>query len=238
MRRNLIGAGALAATLALGTPAIGTAQGIPVFDASSLVQLVQQVSDDAQQLTVLQNQLTDQLRMLQSLPSTIMPGLGSLIGQTQNLMGQIQSIQQIGSGLTSQIDNLYPTSFGGQSFSSVLGTLSQMSSSTRSAYENSMQLQDQINNQQPQLNAAVQQAEAAGMAAPGTTAAMQSGDQMLGAMSTQLSGLQDTMTAGYRAQEQQQLQEDAEGVASTQDYQNAISDNESGSPASPPNPFP
>ncbi|MDD2859542.1 MAG: type IV secretion system protein [Acidiphilium sp.] len=236
--RNSLKTIGLSIILAGAAPAISHAQGIPVFDASSFAQLVQQVSDDATQLTDLQQQLTNQLDMLQSLPSTIVPGLGNLIGQTQNLMGQIQSIQDIGSSLQSDISNMYPTSFGGDSVSAVLSKLSQMTSNTQSAYENSMQLQDEINTQQPQLETAVQQAEAAGMAAPGDTSAIQSGDQMLGAMSTQLAGMQDTMTAAYRAQEQQQLQEASDAAANAQLEQQTWSDQESGSQAASANPFP
>lgn len=238
MRYKFIGATAFSLMLGLGAPAPGDAQGMPVFDATSFGQLVRQLATDGQMLTQLQQQLTAQLDMLRSLPSTIMPGIGQLVYATQNVMGQIQSIRQIGSGLQSQIEGLYPTNYSGQSFQSVLATLGQMTDSTRAAYENSMQLQDQINSQQPQLQNAVQQAEAEGMAAPGPTAAMQSGDQILGSMSAQLTGMQDTMTAGYRAQEQEALQRQASDAAAAQVSQQAWSGDNGFSSAPMPNPFP
>jgi len=204
-------------TLALiGGPAPqARAQGIAVHDNTSLLELVQQFKQGAQQLAQLQQQLAAQMAMLRSLPSTIMPGLGNLVQQTQSLMQQVSMIQDMGTGLQSQLESLYPTNFSNMSLSGILSRLSQMQTATSGAYQTSMSLQNQVAANQPQLAQAVQAADAASMSAPGPTAAIQAGNQILGGLSQQLGDMQSLLIGQQRAMDQQQLQ-DASGAAAGQ----------------------
>ncbi|MGH8326211.1 MAG: hypothetical protein ACRET2_05555, partial [Steroidobacteraceae bacterium] len=111
------------------------AQGIPVFDNTSFLELVQQFEQGAQQLAELQQQLTADLNMLRSLPDTIMPGLGNLVQQTQSLMQQVSMIRDMGTSLQGQLQSLYPTNYGAMSLSGILSELSQMTTTTQGAYQ-------------------------------------------------------------------------------------------------------
>ena len=197
------------------------AQGIPVFDNTSFLELVQQFEQGAQQLAQLQQQLTAQLNMLRSLPDTIMPGLGNLVQQTQSLMQQVAMIRGMGTNLQSQLQSLYPTNYSTTSLSGILSELSQMTTTTQGAYQTSMALQNQVAANQPQLSQAVQAANAASMSAAGPTAAIQASNQILGALSQQLGDLQSLLIGQQRAIDQQQLQDASEAAAGLAAFQQA-----------------
>ncbi|MGH7084291.1 MAG: hypothetical protein ACREFN_04800 [Acetobacteraceae bacterium] len=189
------------------------AQGIPVFDNTSFLELVQQFEQGAQQLAELQQQLTADLNMLRSLPDTIMPGLGNLLQQTQSLMQQVAMIRDMGTSLQSQLQSLYPTNYSNTSLSGILSELSQMTTTTQGAYQTSMALQNQVAANQPELSQAVDAANAASMSAAGPTAAIQASNQILGALSQQLGDLQSLLIGQQRAIDQQQQQEVADDAA-------------------------
>lgn len=209
--------GDLAALVVAGLALFGApgarAQGIPVYDNTSFIELVQQFQQGAQQLAQLQQQLQAQLQMLQSLPSTIMPGLGQLTSSTQQLMGQVQNIQNMGSNLTGELSGLYPTSFSSSDPQAILSQIAAMTSANRQAITTSMQIQNQIATAQPQVSSAVSSAVSASQAAPGPTAVAQATNQILAAQSTQLAQLQSIMIADERSNEQQQLQQQSEAAA-------------------------
>lgn len=197
------------------------AQGIPVFDNTSFLELVQQFRQGTQELAQLQQQLTAQLNMLRSLPGTIMPGLGNLVQQTQSLMQQVAMIRNMGTNLQSQLQSLYPTNFSTMSLSGILSALSQMTTATQGAYQTSMALQNQVAANQPQLSQAVQGANAASMSAAGPTAAIQASNQILGALSQQLGDLQSLLIGQQRAVDQRQLQDVSEAEAGQAAFQQA-----------------
>ena len=209
--------GGLAALVVAGLALFGApgarAQGIPVYDNTSFIELVQQFQQGAQQLAQLQQQLQAQLQMLQSLPSTIMPGLGQITSSTQQLMGQIQNIQNMGSNLTGELSGLYPTSFGSSNPQAILNQIASMTSANRQAITTSMQIQNQVATAQPQVASEVASSVSASQAAPGPTAVAQATNQILAAQSTQLAQLQSIMIADERSNEQRQLQQQSEAAA-------------------------
>lgn len=218
--KALLAAPVMALALMAGI-APARAQGIPVFDNTSFLELVQQFEQGAQELAQLQQQLAAQLNMLRSLPDTIMPGLGNLLQQTQRLMQQVAMIRNMGTGLQSQLQSLYPTNYGTMSLSGILSELSQMTTTTQGAYQTSMALQNQVAANQPQLSQAVQAANAASMSAAGPTAAIQASNQILGALSQQFGDLQSLLIGQQRAIDQQQLQDTSEAAAGLATFQQA-----------------
>jgi len=206
-------AGLVVAGAALSGAPAAKAQGIPVYDNTSFLELVQQFEQGAQQLTQLQQQLQAQLQMLQSLPSTIMPGLGQLVSSTQQLMGQIQNIQSMGSNLTGDLTSLYPTSFSSGNPQAILNQIAAMTTANRQAITTSMQIQNQVAQQQPQIASEVSSAVSASQGAPGPTAVAQATNQILAAQSAQLSQIQSVLIADERSNEQQQLQQQSEAAA-------------------------
>ena len=201
------------AGLALFGASGARAQGIPVYDNTSFIELVQQVEQGAQQLAQLRQQLQAQLQMLHSLPSTIMPGLGQLASSTQQLMGQIQNIRNMGSNLTGELSGLYPTSFGSRNPQAILSQIASMTSANRQAIATSMQIQNQVATAQPQVASEVASAVSASQAAPGPTAVAQATNQILAAQSAQLGQLQSILIADERSNEQQQLHQQSEQAA-------------------------
>jgi len=233
---------AVAASISLAgvalLPSRASAQGMPVYDNTNFIELVQQLQNGTQQLTQLQSQLTAQINMIKSLPSTLVPGVGQLAEQTQQLMQQISTIQNMGTNLQSQITGLYPTNFS--NLSSVQGVLSQlatMQGTTRSAYQNSMQLQSQVAANQPQISAAIQAADGESMGAAGSTGAVQASNQILGTMSQQLGDQQALLVAQYNAQAQQYDEGQSENAAATQ-AQTIIWQGSPPATVTEPNPFP
>lgn len=194
------------------------AQGIPVYDNMSFIELVQQFEQGAQQLAQLQQQLQTQLNMIRSLPSTIMPGLGPLVQSTQQLMSQVQEIQNVGPSLTGQLNSLFPTGFAGASPQSVLSTIASMTSYNRQALTTAMGIQGQIAQNEPVISSSVNSAVSASQGAAGPTAAIQATNQILGAMSQQLAQQDDLLISAQRAVQQQALQRQAEQAAVTQYY--------------------
>ena len=199
-----------------GSPA--RAQGIPVYDNTSFIELVQKFQQGAQQLAQLQQQLQAQLDMIRSLPSTIMPGLGPLVQSTQQLMSQVQEIQNVGPSLTGQLNSLFPTGFAGASPQSVLSTIASMTSYNRQALTTAMGIQGQITQNEPVISSSVNSAVSASQGAAGPTAAIQATNQILGAMSQQLAQQDDLLISAQRAVQQQALQRQAEQAAVTQYY--------------------
>ena len=195
-----------------------------VFDAASYGQLVQELDQGAQQLTQLQQQLQTQLRMVQSLPSDVMTGMGitQLAQDTQSLMSSVQGIQDMGSSLQGTMNTLYPSDWSNLTTAQqVIAQLASMQATTKGAYQQSMAMQNMVAQHQAQLQAAVAAADGESMAAAGPLGAIQASNQILGTMSQQLADQEDTISTAYRAAEQKQLEQDSQDAAGDQMVKNA-----------------
>lgn len=207
---------ALAAVIVASISPAALAQGIPVFDASSFGQLVASLQQGAQQLAQLQSQLTAQLAAIQSLPSGYLSGLSPLINSTTNLIGQIQNIQQQGNSLLSTIQSVYPTNYSGTSPLQLLNDLQSMEAANREATYQAQDIQNQIAQVAPQLTQSVSTAEGSSATAAGPTEAIQSTNQILGVLSTQLTQQDTILTVSEKAQEAQMLQDQSQEAAGDQ----------------------
>lgn len=208
-----------------------------VFDAANYAQAIQEVTQATQEVSNLEQQLTAQENMIRDLPGTISPGLVTLAQQTQQLMQQVNTIQSMGTSLTSQLNSLYPTDYSSQSFPGILSQIASMQTAQRSAYQTSMAMQSQVAANQAAISAAYRAADAESMAATGPTQAAQANTQALEAVGQQLGDIQGLMIAQQNADAQRavayQSEDNAASAADSQIWKDTP-------PATVPivNPFP
>lgn len=212
IRRATIAAGVLLAMA--GMPVRAFAQ-IAVFDAGSYAQLIRQVSQGAQEISNLEQQLQAQRAMLQSLPQSALGNLLPVVGETSGLINQIQGIQQTSASLLSNLDQSYPTSFNGQTPMQMQAAIAAMQVQNRQAITSAMQIQDQIAQAQPEISNSITSAENASAGAPGPTAAIQATNQLVGNVASQLTEQNALLSSADRAQQQAALSEQ-EGAAAAQ----------------------
>lgn len=193
-----------------------------VFDSANFGQAVKEVSTQASQLTQLENQLQAQMQMLENLPQTVAPGVFDAAAQTQQLMQQIQGLQSNITGLQSQMQSLYPSNMTGQDPQAILAKLASMRQSQQNAYEQAQAVNAQAVQTQRQINDQVQTASSLSQGARGQVQAAQAGNQLLAALSSQLSTLNSAQAALVNAQAQEQYENRAEIAAGQADTQAAL----------------
>lgn len=194
----------LAAALIVETTAPASAQfgGSIVYDPTAVGQLITQVNNQIQMLNNMVTQIQQGQAMLNPLGSNIVPGLSSLMQNTQTLVNNLNNIGNTGASLTSALSSQYPTNFSNlSSVSDILSKLSTMQTQTRSAMESSFAMQNQIASNQGQISGAMNSAVQASNAASGPTAALQATNQMLATLSQQISDLQSILIAHMRAED-------------------------------------
>jgi P-type conjugative transfer protein TrbJ len=184
-----------------------------VIDSANLAQAVQEVSTAGSELSQLEQQLTAEENMIRDLPGTIAPGLVTLAQQTQQLMQQVNTIQSMGTSLTSQINSLYPSDYSNDSFTGILSQLASMQTAQRAAYQTSMAMQSQVAANQAAISAAYKAADAESMAATGPTQAAQANTQALEAVGQQLGDIQGLMITQQNADAQKEEAEQSEDAA-------------------------
>jgi P-type conjugative transfer protein TrbJ len=137
-------------------------------------------------------------------------------------MQQVNTIQSMGTSLTSQLNSLYPTDYSSQSFSGILSQIASMQTAQRAAYQTSLAMQSQVAANQAAISAAYKAADAESMAATGPTQAAQANTQALEAVGQQLGDIQGLMIAQQNADAQKALAEQSDDAAGEQAAQNAL----------------
>ena len=224
------------AAIAICVAAPALAQ-MAVFDAANYAQAIQEVTQATQEVSNLEQQLTAQQNMIRDLPGTISPGLVTLAQQTQQLMQQVNTIQSMGTSLTGQLNNMYPSDYSSNSFTGVLSQLASMQTAQRSAYKTSMQMQSQVAANQAAISQAYREADTESLAATGPTQAAQANTQALEAVGQQLGDIQGLMITQQNADAQKELAAQSEDSAA-QAAQAQIWQTTPPAPVAVPNPFP
>ena len=180
--------------------------GSVVYDPTAVGQLITQVNQQVQMLNNLVTQVQQGQAMLNPLGSNIIPGLSSLMQNTQLLMANVNNISATGSSLQNALGSQYPTDFSNiQTVSGILSKLSAMETQTRSAMEQSAALQNQVAGNQGQISAAMSSAVIASNGASGPTAALQATNQILATLSQQIADLQSILIAHMRAEDVEKM---------------------------------
>lgn len=198
-RRSLLAAWMAAPVLAsLASPA--RAQ-MTVYDPAAVAQAIKQVSQGLQQIQALRDQLTQQARMLQTLGVDVTGPLREITSQATGLLQQARGLGYNAADISQDLAKLYPTDLAGLSPKALAERLASWKESSRQTLQEALQVQNQIAQAQPATSGAVGAAVAASQAAAGQTAAVQATNQLLSALSTQLTQLQTLLITQARQTE-------------------------------------
>lgn len=201
-RRRLLSCApvALAPILAAGLAGAARAQ-VTVYDPAAVAQMLKQVSQGLQQIQALQAQLANSQRMLQSLGLDVTGPLRDIAGQATALLRQAQGLGYTAADISRDFSTLYPGDLAGQTPAALADKLKAWSQASRQTLQDALQVQNQIAQAQGATAGAVGAAVDASQAAAGQTAAVQATNQLLAALSTQLTQLQSLLiTQGRQAQ--------------------------------------
>lgn len=172
-----------------------------VEDPSAIAQAIKQVQQGLQQIQHLRDQVAQQARMLQSLGTDVTGPLGAIVSDATSLMRQAQGLGYQAADLSRDFAALYPQDLAGLSPQALAQRLASWSQNSRLSLEQAMQVQNQIVQAQPTTAQAVGAAVAASQNAAGQTAAVQATNQLLMALSTQLTQLQTLLISQARQQQ-------------------------------------
>ncbi|MDG2528253.1 conjugal transfer protein TrbJ [Caulobacter endophyticus] len=201
-RRRLLGWTplGLAPLLAAGLAPAARAQ-LTVYDPAAVAQMLKQVSQGLQQIQTLQAQLANSERMLQTLGLDVTGPLRDIASQATGLLRQAQGLGYTAADISREFAALYPGDLAGLSPAALADRLKAWSQASRQTLQDALQVQNQIAQAQGVTAGAVGAAVDASQAAAGQTAAIQATNQLLAALSTQLTQLQVLLiTQGRQAQ--------------------------------------
>jgi P-type conjugative transfer protein TrbJ len=190
-----------------------------VIDVKAILQAEQQVSQGLTQIQRLEAQLANQAQMLQRLETNVTAPLAQITGQAQSILQQAQGLGYGGQNIAKQFQQLYPTSMIGASLAQTQGALASWRQTTSQTLQQAMTLQNQIVSAQPTTTSAVSSAVTASQGAAGQTSAIQATNQLLAAVSTQLTQLQSLLITEARAQQVALAQAQAAQAAGQADSQ-------------------
>lgn len=214
--RYLVAFGAmLATTTATIVPVAPAHAQMAVVDVKGIAQMVKQVKLATDQLNSLKSQLNLQQQMLNRIGVDISPELTSIMRDANSIMNSASGIGYNAKNLSSQIDQLYPRDMLGQAWDQIASQQRGWEQLTRDARREAMEAQSTIMQNQSRTQSAVERAVQASQGADGQTAAVQATNQLLAAVSAQLSGLQTLLVTQMRAAESANAQIEAQKAAGT-----------------------
>lgn len=195
---------------------------VVVFDPTAYGQLIQQISQGLSQLQALQQQVTQGQKALAALTTDITAPFTQIRDQATQLLQQAQGLGYQTANLASAFDAAYPASLSGQSPSQIAASLANWQARTRQTLQEAMALQSQIVQGQPAASNAVSQAVSLSQAASGQTSAIQASNQLLAAVSSQLTQLQNLMLSTARAAQTAQAEQQALTAAAAAESQRSL----------------
>lgn len=188
----------IARALALAT--ITTTMLTPIAPAyaqfSTVAEQLAQLRQGLQQLEQLKQQVSNQQAMIAKLGSNISPELGGIVQDATSVMKSAQGIGYSAKNVTGQLDQLYPKSM---SVDQILSATQNWQNASQQTRIEAMNAQNAIVDSQGRTQNAVNGAVNASQNAAGQTAAVQATNQLLAALSTQLTGLQTLLLTQMRA---------------------------------------
>lgn len=197
-RRGLMAAAPL---ILAGGLAMPVAAQVTVYDPAAVAQMVKQVSQGLQQIQALQQQLASAQKMLQSLGLDVTGPLKEIAGQATALLRQAQGLGYTAADISRDYADLYGADLSGLTPTALAAKLAAWSRASDQTLKDALGVQNQIVQAQDATSGAVSGAVAASQAAQGQTAAIQATNQLLSALSTQLTQLQTLLiTQGRQVQ--------------------------------------
>ena len=226
VRRMVLGV--LAAAL-MAAPRTSWGFGI-VFDPAIYAKNIQQVAQAYQEITLLQQQLLQEEAMLASLNISILPQLTAAENQLAAIANQpIYQVQNV----QAAVDTAYPLNFANLSGSQVLALQQQWQQSQRNALIENRQVQNQVVQQMPAMTSQVGQLVTASNTAPGATAAIQAGNQIVATLANQMQQLEVLEAGDQRTRAQKLAIRQSQAAYADQQRQAVMSDWNSPAPTQP-----
>lgn len=182
-------------TTTMLTPIAAQAQ-MAVVDVKAIAQQLKSVKQGLQQLQQLQQQTANQQAMLAKLGSNISPELTGIVGDATSIMKSAQGIGYSAKNVSTQMDSMYPKSM---TVDQIMSATQQWQNASQQTRIEAMNAQNAIVDSQGRTQNAVNGAVSASQSAAGQTAAVQATNQLLAALSTQLTGLQTLLLTQMRA---------------------------------------
>jgi len=145
--------------------------------------------------------------------------LTQITSQATAILQQAQGLGYSGQNIAQQFQQLYPGNMSGSSLAQTQGALVSWRQATSQTLQQAMTLQNQIVQAQATTTGAVSSAVAASQGAAGQTSAIQATNQLLAAVSAQLTQLQNLLITEARAQQTAMAQAQAAEAAGQADSQ-------------------
>jgi P-type conjugative transfer protein TrbJ len=188
-------------TFVLAGAALPAHAQMTVYDPAAVAQAIKQVQQGLAQVQALQSQLAQQTRMLQSLGVDVTGPLRDIAGEATALLQQARGLGYQATSISQGFAELYPDDLGALSARELAARLAAWSQNSRQTLQEAMQVHNQIVQAQDATGQAVASAVSASQGAAGQTAAIQATNQLLAALSTQLTQLQSLMITQARQAE-------------------------------------
>ena len=192
-----------------------------VFDPAIYAKNIQQVAQAYQEISVLQQQLQQEEAMLASLNINILPQLTAAENQLAAIADQpVYQVQNV----QAAVDTAYPLNFANLSSGQVLALQQQWQQSQRDTLVENRQVQDQVVQQMPATTSQVGQLVTASNSAPGATAAVQAGNQIVATLASQMQQLEVLEASDQRTLVQKQAIRQSQAAYADQQRQAVMSD--------------
>lgn len=213
-----------AAVAALSLLAAPTAHAqLTVFDPSNYTQMLAQVSNSLKQISQLETQISQSEAMLASIPGDVTAPFTQIRSQALQIMQQAQGLGYQTSNLTAAFNTAYPSSMTGQTPTQVNAALADWQARTRQTLQDAMSMQNQVVSGQGATSSAISSAITMSQGASGQTAAAQATNQLLAAVSTQLTQLQNLLITSERAMQTAEAERQAQVAAAQAESARALS---------------
>lgn len=222
---------ALASVAAIAvTPIAPASAQLAVIDVRAIAQQLKSVQQGLQQIEQLKAQVSNQQNMLRKLGSNISPELGDIVADATSVMKSANGIGYSAKNLTRDLDSIYPKDLMGENWGQILARQSDWEQRSRDTRREAMEAQNAIAASQGRTQNAVNSAVSASQSAAGQTAAVQATNQLLAAVSTQLTGLQTLLMTQMRATQTAEAERAAlkQAAASTMTQGTAMSTRKNG----------
>jgi P-type conjugative transfer protein TrbJ len=219
VRRILLGL-LVTGPLLMAAPQTSWGFGI-VFDPAIYAKNIQQVAQAYQEISLLQQQLQQEEAMLASLNISILPQLTAAESQLAAIADQPVYQEQ---NVHAAIDTAYPLNFANMSSSQVLALQQQWQQNQRAALIENRQVQDQVVQQIPATTSQVGRLVTASNTAPGATAAVQAGNQIVATLANQMQQLEVLEASDQRTLVQKQAIRQSQAAYADQQRQAVMSD--------------
>ncbi len=216
---NALSSALLAMTLVMfANPGAARAQ-MAVIDLKAILQAEQQVSQSLTQIQRLEAQLSNQALMLQKMQTDVTGPISQITSQATGILQQAQGIGYGAQNVAQQYASLYPSSMPGASLATTQASLATWRQNNALALQQALQMQNAIARGQPITSAQVASAVRASQGAAGQTSAIQATNQLLAAVTAQLTQLQTLLITQARAEQTLAAQAQSSQAAGSADSQ-------------------